>query len=90
MLPSGEVVKDVYLDPTSGVVAGVKVAAAGRPVKKLFVECGTIESATILEVGNAVDEARSGLPEGSAFGEYFTYTAPKHKEDISYRRVESS
>lgn len=71
MLPTGEVVKDVYLDNSSGVIAGVEAAATETPVRKLLVECGTIESAMILEVGQAVDKARPGLPEGSVIGKCF-------------------
>ncbi|KAK5224285.1 hypothetical protein LTR47_009896 [Exophiala xenobiotica] len=55
MLPAGPQVKSVYLDPTSGILAGSR----GSRNKKLFIECGTIETTAILEVGKAV--AESGL-----------------------------
>ena len=73
MLPTGEVVKEVYLDQSNGVVAGAMAAATEKPVRKLLIECGTIESATILEVGKAVDEAQSQLSTGSVLGEYFCH-----------------
>jgi 3-hydroxyisobutyrate dehydrogenase len=65
MLPNGEAVRSVYLDESSGVIAGVKLAAATSPVRKLIVECGTIESATILDVAKAAEEAERSLPQGS-------------------------
>lgn len=68
MLPNREAVKEAFLDHSKGVIAGVKDAAAEKPVSKLLVECGTIESATILEVGKAVDGASSELPTGSILG----------------------
>ena len=65
MLPTSDSVKEVYLNPETGVIAGVRKAAASSPVDKLIVECGTIESATISEVANAAFQANKGLPEGS-------------------------
>lgn len=66
MLPTGDVVNDVYLDETNGVLAGVQAAAAkGIPVNKLLVECGTIERATISNVGNATSRVEKALPQGS-------------------------
>jgi 3-hydroxyisobutyrate dehydrogenase len=65
MLPNGEAVRSVYLDESTGVIAGVKLAAATSPVRKLIVECGTIESATILDVAKAAEEAERSLPQGS-------------------------
>ena len=70
MLPTGDAVKEVYLDQSSGVLAGVRAAATGSFTQKLIVECGTIESATILEVGKAAEATQSQLPSGSAFGTY--------------------
>ncbi|PMD13522.1 3-hydroxyisobutyrate dehydrogenase [Hyaloscypha hepaticicola] len=54
MLPNSPAVKAVYLDPKTGVLAGVKAAAKSLPEKKIIMECGTIETATILEVAKAV------------------------------------
>lgn len=68
MLPTGEAVKDVYLDQATGVLAGVKEAATTTLARKLIVECGTIESATILKVGKATDTLRSQLPPNSVLG----------------------
>lgn len=69
MLPTGEAVKEVYLNLEVGVLAGVRAAAARLPIHKLIVECGTIESATILEVGGAASKRQSELPSGSTLGE---------------------
>lgn len=68
MLPTGDAVKEVYLDQSNGVLAGVKAVAVDSPVRKLTVECGTIESATILEVGKAAEYIQAGLPSGSVLG----------------------
>jgi 3-hydroxyisobutyrate dehydrogenase-like beta-hydroxyacid dehydrogenase len=59
MLPHSPAVKTVYLDPKIGLIAGAK--GAGK--EKIIMECGTIETATILEVGKAVSEssAETGL-----------------------------
>ena len=56
-------VKSVYLDPKSGILAGVRDTKS--PVNKLVVECGTIENATILEVANATSDTEKALPDGS-------------------------
>lgn len=73
MLPTREAVKEVYLNPETGVLAGIKAAAAATaaqsPVHKLIVECGTIESTTTLEVGEAVQRTQAMLPSGSLLGE---------------------
>lgn len=61
MLPGSAAVKSVYLDEKTGIIAGAK--AAGGRKKKMVMECGTIETSTILEVGKAVRESsmESGL-----------------------------
>ncbi|KAL1966532.1 hypothetical protein VTN77DRAFT_4454 [Rasamsonia byssochlamydoides] len=63
MLPGTPAVKAVYLDPSTGILAGVKAAAAttssGR--RKIIMECGTIETATILEVARATKDTASEL-----------------------------
>ncbi|KAI0871234.1 NAD binding domain of 6-phosphogluconate dehydrogenase-domain-containing protein [Hypoxylon argillaceum] len=58
MLPGSDAVKSVYLDPDTGVLAGAVAAAAesGSPPPKLIMECGTIETDTILAVGSATQE----------------------------------
>ena len=58
MLPGAAVVKSVYLDPQTGVLAGAVAAAseAGSPEQKLIMECGTIETDTILAVAKATAE----------------------------------
>ncbi|PSN72397.1 3-hydroxyisobutyrate dehydrogenase-like protein, partial [Corynespora cassiicola Philippines] len=58
MLPDSPAVKKVYLDPDSGILAGAKKAlkdGGGSP--KIIMECGTIETATILEVAKAAEES---------------------------------
>ncbi|KAK3985751.1 NAD binding domain of 6-phosphogluconate dehydrogenase-domain-containing protein [Cladorrhinum sp. PSN332] len=58
MLPSSSAVKSVYLDPSTGILSG---ALAGSPPPKLIMECGTIESDTILSVAEAVAQ-ETALP----------------------------
>ena len=65
MLPDSAAVRKVYLDDSTGVIAGVKSAAVNSSVHKLIVECGTIESATILDVANAAKTAEQALLQGS-------------------------
>jgi len=59
MLPNSPAVKAVYLDPKTGVIAGVEAAAKSSAEKKIIMECGTIETATILEVAKAVTTSAS-------------------------------
>lgn len=66
MLPDSAAVKSVYLDESTGVLAGIKAAAASSSVQKLIVECGTIENATILEVTKAAENTEKTLHEGSS------------------------
>lgn len=61
MLPGSEVVKSVYLDPKTGILAGVEAAAKeGNTAPKLVMECGTIESDTILTVAKAAQSTSVG------------------------------
>ena len=75
MLPSNEAVEAVYLDPKTGVFAGLE--ASSTRTAKLVIECGTIASATIMSVAEAakkyshisfVDAPVSGGPMGSEAG----------------------
>lgn len=50
MLPGSAAVKNVYLDPQTGVIAGVEKAILDGSENKIIMECGTIEAATILVV----------------------------------------
>jgi 3-hydroxyisobutyrate dehydrogenase len=86
MLPGSDVVKSVYLDPQTGILAGAEAAAkdgTNPPFShKLIMECGTIESDTILAVAKAtaasplgtsgkitfVDAPVSGGPMGAQAG----------------------
>ena len=65
MLPDSAAVRSVYLDETTGVIAGINSAAAKSQIQKLIVECGTIESATILDVAKAAEEVQGSLSQGS-------------------------
>ncbi|KAI1347839.1 hypothetical protein F5Y01DRAFT_307252 [Xylaria sp. FL0043] len=57
MLPGSDAVKSVYLDPETGILAGAVAAAEeGSPSPKLVMECGTIETDTILAVAKATQE----------------------------------
>ncbi|RKU49427.1 hypothetical protein DL546_006696 [Coniochaeta pulveracea] len=82
MLPGSDVVKSVYLDPETGILAAVEAAAReGNTEHKLVMECGTIESDTILAVAKVaqstslpadkltfVDAPVSGGPMGAQAG----------------------
>ncbi|EME82597.1 uncharacterized protein MYCFIDRAFT_211096 [Pseudocercospora fijiensis CIRAD86] len=65
MLPDSPAVKSVYLDSGTGILAGVSAIACKGPVKKLLIECGTIERATIDKVSAAVETCAQSLPAGS-------------------------
>jgi 3-hydroxyisobutyrate/3-hydroxypropionate dehydrogenase len=65
MLPGGAAVESVYLDPSTGVLAGIKKAAESSKEKKLIMECGTIETASILKVNDATKKCDSELSGGS-------------------------
>ncbi|KAI1638627.1 NAD binding domain of 6-phosphogluconate dehydrogenase-domain-containing protein [Biscogniauxia mediterranea] len=59
MLPGSSAVESVYLDPKTGVLAGAVASAAessSTPEQKLIMECGTIETDTILSVAKASQE----------------------------------
>ncbi len=60
MLPGSGAVKAVYLDPHTGILAGaaaaVTAAGSSAPEPKLIMECGTIETDTILSVAKASQE----------------------------------
>lgn len=65
MLPDSPAVKKVYMDPSTGVLAGVAAAAKESTSRKLIVECGTIESATILEVAKTTEDTATTLSNDS-------------------------
>ncbi|KAF1972734.1 3-hydroxyisobutyrate dehydrogenase-like protein [Bimuria novae-zelandiae CBS 107.79] len=58
MLPGSAAVKAVYLDPATGVIAGAEKATQDSGASKVIMECGTIETATILEVAKRAKESR--------------------------------
>lgn len=60
MLPDSNAVKKVYLDPSTGVIAGTEAtfnSNNGSKSNKLIMECGTIETSTILEVAKATESS---------------------------------
>lgn len=63
MLPTSPAVRAVYLDPSSGILAGISSSPSSS--HKLIMECGTIETATILAVSSATDATAAALPAGS-------------------------
>ncbi|TKA72397.1 hypothetical protein B0A55_05868, partial [Friedmanniomyces simplex] len=65
MLPDGPVVEKVYLDESTGVLAGVAAAAKQLPVRKLIVECGTIQSESIEKVAKATKDLAQTLDNDS-------------------------
>ncbi|KAF5586548.1 3-hydroxyisobutyrate dehydrogenase [Fusarium pseudoanthophilum] len=70
MLPTATVVEAVYLDPDTGILVGAVAAAAdGNPAKKLLIECGTIETATIKKVAKATEEASFKLSDTLSFAD---------------------
>lgn len=60
MLPNAAAVATVYLDSDSGILAGARAAADDTskklPQTKLIMECGTIETSTIMSVAKATQE----------------------------------
>lgn len=65
MLPNFPVVRAVYLDEKTGILAGVKnLASKQSNGNKIIMECGTIETATILDVAKASRETASSLQSG--------------------------
>lgn len=66
MLPDAAVVRKVYLDPQTGVIAGaVKALSSSSSSTRLIIEAGTIETSTILEVAKATQSAASNLSSSS-------------------------
>ncbi|KAE8447530.1 hypothetical protein EG329_010660 [Mollisiaceae sp. DMI_Dod_QoI] len=97
MLPNSYAVKAVYLDPSTGLIAGaVSVAnSASTPQHKILMECGTIETATILEVASSVlsttvssgsltfvDAPVSGGPMGAEDGTLTFMVGAKQKSEF--------
>ncbi|KAE8552039.1 hypothetical protein EYB25_005930 [Talaromyces marneffei] len=65
MLPGSPAVRSVYLDEKTGILAGVKdLASKNATGNKIIMECGTIETATILDIAKASRETTSTLPSG--------------------------
>ncbi|KAF2264960.1 3-hydroxyisobutyrate dehydrogenase-like protein [Lojkania enalia] len=56
MLPDSNAVRKVYLDPSNGILAGAEAAIRASPQNKIIMECGTIETATILDVAKTTSE----------------------------------
>lgn len=66
MLPNSDAVKAVYRADDIGILAGTRSLGSASRLTKLIVECGTIESETILEVAKATQTAAQALPDGSS------------------------
>jgi 3-hydroxyisobutyrate/3-hydroxypropionate dehydrogenase len=96
MLPDSNAVKKVYLDSSTGIIAGAEAAIKSSNVnkrEKLIMECGTIETSTILEVAKAteasaasssltfVDAPVSGGPMGAQDGT-LAFMAGTNNKDI--------
>lgn len=92
MLPDSSAVKKVYLDPSNGIIAGAEAAIKDHGHEKIIMECGTIETATILEVAKAaeassvsskltfVDAPVSGGPMGAQDGSLTFMVGSNNKE----------
>ncbi|KAL6251925.1 hypothetical protein RBB50_002135 [Rhinocladiella similis] len=65
MLPTAGAVEKVYLDASTGIIPAAIEVSKTNPQKKLIMECGTIETATILKVGKATQDAVSQLGPGA-------------------------
>jgi 3-hydroxyisobutyrate dehydrogenase len=96
MLPDSRAVKKVYLDPSTGILAGASSSSSSSTAHKLIMECGTIETSTILEVAKAteshmdltfVDAPVSGGPMGAQDGT-LAFMAGMNNKEI-YPRVKS-
>jgi 3-hydroxyisobutyrate dehydrogenase-like beta-hydroxyacid dehydrogenase len=99
MLPDSNAVKQVYLDPSTGILAGAEASfqTGANKSDKLIMECGTIETSTILAVAKAtssspaasnltfVDAPVSGGPMGAQDGT-LAFMAGMNNKDI-YPRV---
>ncbi|OMP88553.1 putative 3-hydroxyisobutyrate dehydrogenase, mitochondrial [Diplodia seriata] len=78
MLPDAAAVESVYLDPTTGILAGISSTTTTTTTNKFVMECGTIETATIAAISTAftttspsttfLDAPVSGGPMGAAGG----------------------
>ncbi|KAF2634327.1 3-hydroxyisobutyrate dehydrogenase-like protein [Massarina eburnea CBS 473.64] len=80
MLPGSGAVRDVYLNPNTGIIAGAEKSLQESATKKIIMECGTIETSTILDVAKAtaaskvadnltfIDAPVSGGPMGAQDG----------------------
>jgi 3-hydroxyisobutyrate/3-hydroxypropionate dehydrogenase len=75
MLPISPVVTSVYEDSSTGILAGITALAksnSSTPIKKVIMECGTIETATILAVQKATQKVDSEISSsGSGSGVTF-------------------
>lgn len=93
MLPGSAAVKDVYLDERTGLIAGAEKAIQEGGSDKIIMECGTIETATILEVASRakassvaknvtfVDAPVSGGPMGAEEGS-LTFMVGTDNKDV--------
>lgn len=69
MLPVAAAVHSVYEDSSTGILAGITALASSSPstpIKKILMECGTIESKTILAVQKSTQKVHSDVSSGSS------------------------
>lgn len=59
MLPNSAAVKEVYLSPTTGLLHGAMKIEESSKDEKVLMECGTIETATILSVAGEIEKCPS-------------------------------
>ncbi|KAH7130222.1 3-hydroxyisobutyrate dehydrogenase-like protein [Dendryphion nanum] len=60
MLPDSSAVQKVYLDSTTGILAGAEsLPPHSTASPKIIMECGTIETSTILQVAKATSSSRA-------------------------------
>lgn len=68
MLPDSAAVKAVYLDSSNGILAGAtaSLSSTTSAVHKIIMECGTIETSTILSIASSTSTTASSLPSSNS------------------------
>ncbi|RBA14807.1 hypothetical protein FPRO05_13023 [Fusarium proliferatum] len=60
IVPTGDIVKDVYLNPETGVIAASETCSASQNAQRLYLECSTIEVETAKYVVAQLNQAGMG------------------------------
>ncbi|KAK4174110.1 putative 3-hydroxyisobutyrate dehydrogenase protein [Triangularia setosa] len=69
MLPNSSSVLAVYLDPSTGILPALpEPSGLDTPSKKLLIECGTIESSTILSVSRSIPKSQATFVDAPVSG----------------------